>query len=153
MILRYQRDPSGASDYIYISSSQQKECSAYCVEPSLLHFACCLLLLLPRAKCLEPSNSRVIALLCHYSPRRKERSLVRRERVSQEGEAEITRVLKKSFSDTLFLKKEQQLLVLRSFVFFSSYLEEDCSTEMSQMIFEHLSILCSVQQSPWIVHA
>ena len=30
---------------------------------------------------------------------------MRRERVSQEGEAEITRVLKKSFSDTLFSER------------------------------------------------
>ena len=93
----------------------------------------------PRAKHLKSQEP----LLHHYSPERKT-SPLRRERVSQEGEVESTRVLKMSYSNTLFQKKAQQLSVLSSLVFLSSYLEEDCSTRISQMIFELLSVLYSV---------
>ena len=69
---------------------------------------------------------------------------MRRERVSQEGETEFTRVLKKSFFDTLFSKERTVAYSAESFVFLSSCLEEDCSTRISQMIFKHLSVLYSI---------
>ena len=64
--------------------------------------------------------------------------------MSQEGEAEFTRVQKKSFSDTLFSEERTVAYSAESLVFLSSCLEEAYSTRISQMIFEHFSILCSV---------
>ena len=114
--------------------------------PSRRYF--CLLLVAATAKCWEsrvksqaPQEPR--ALLRHYSLERK-RSLVRRERVSQEGEAEFTRVQKKTFFDTLFSEERIVVYSVESHVFLSSCLEEDCSIDLSQMTFEHLSIFCSV---------
>ena len=95
-------------------------------------------LLLLSAESQEPR-----ALLRHYFLRRK-RSLVRRERVSQEGEAEFTRVQKKSFFATLFFEERTIAYSAESLMFLSSCLEEDCLTRISQMIFEHLFVLCSV---------
>ena len=68
--------------------------------------------------------------------------------MSQEGEIEFIIVQKKSFFDTLFSKERRTAYSVESLMFFSSCLEEDCSIGISQMIFEHLSILCSVQLSP-----
>ena len=69
---------------------------------------------------------------------------MKREKVSQEGEAEFIRVLKKSFFDTLFLEERTTAYSVESLVFLSSCLEEDYSTGISQMIFEYLFVLCSV---------
>ena len=63
--------------------------------------------------------------------------------MSQEGEAEFTRV-QKTFSDTLFSEERIAVYSAESFVFLSSCLEEDYSTGISQMIFEDLFILYSV---------
>ena len=73
---------------------------------------------------------------------------MRREKVSQEGEIEFTRVQKKIFFDTLFSEERTTVYNAESFVFLSSCLEEDCSTGISQMIFEHLFIICSVEFFP-----
>ena len=64
--------------------------------------------------------------------------------MSQEGEVEFTRVQKKSFSDTLFFEERTVAYSANSLVFISSCLEEDYSTGISQMIFEHLFVLFSV---------
>ena len=69
---------------------------------------------------------------------------MRRERVSQEGEAEFTRVQKKTFFDTLFFEERTAVYSAKSCVFLSSCLKEDYSTGISQMIFEYLFVLCSV---------
>ena len=136
LILHYQRDPSRASNYIFWLSSKRKM----------------LLLLLDtatvecreqRAKSQAPQEPR--ALLRHYSLGRKERSLVRREREWAKKEKQRSQEFWRSqFLILYFQKKEQQLSVLSSLVFLSSCLEEDYSTRISQMIFEHLSIFCSV---------
>ena len=67
-----------------------------------------------------------------------------RERVSQEGEAEFTRVQKKTFFNTLFFEERTVVYSAESFMFLSSCLEEDCSIGISQMIFEHLFVFYSV---------
>ena len=69
---------------------------------------------------------------------------MRRERVSQEGEIEFTRVMKKSFFDTLFFKERTVAYSAESLMFLSFCLKEDYSIGISQMIFKHLFVLCSV---------
>ena len=50
--------------------------------------------------------------------RKKEKSSEKRERVSQEGEVEFTRVQKKTFSDTLFSEERTAAYSVESLVFF-----------------------------------
>ena len=78
-----------------------------------------LVLLLLSAESKEPR-----ALLRHFSPERRTSPLKEREIVWAKKEQQSSREFRRRFFDTLFL--------------------EDCSTEMSYMMFEHLSIFCSV---------